>query len=393
MASSLPLSMQYAFLTTLERTTTNQGIVHVENWLKIHPKLIHTKNIDGENVLFWARTAKVAGLLISKKRALIYEKNDNGDLPVHELAVDGNLEVVEFILNAVPSMIFQNGSYGRTPFLCACFGNQFQVVQMIYELEHATIDAVWHFGNALHAVLAGCGPCSQVLPLVEWIHNLRPWFQDEADPDGDLPIQLSTSNGNLELVKRFYRANPQAAELRDRNGRTLMHLAALRGHSRVVEWFLRVCPQLVNEEGRHLGWTPLLYACEGSYLARRGYEAGHADIVQRLSEYQQGAIDATDENGNTALHCVIQSQDYDNVLENYDDHDLVDEEDRQSNIVRVARTILRLRPRQYDAINEMGQTPLTLARVYGRTKLFEFLEKWRENSSSHEETDEETDDQ
>lgn len=361
MASCPPKTIESAFLKTIERTVHDKGVLHIENWLKLHPELIHTTHVaTGDNVLCFARTAKVAALLLSKKNFLINEENSYGRLPIHVLSREGRLEVVEFILKKHSHMIHKQALCGATPLLCACEGGQLLVIQRIYKISSCTIEESDDDGeNAMHYACS-C-TMGDPIPLIDWIHNLRPELQNHVDRYGNLPMHKCCRNGHLQLAQHLYRINPQAVYARTYDESTVMTEAAFEGWSHVVEWLLQICPELVNEQD-NLGHTPLLSACIGS--PSMPLPADYDSVVVLLYDHQADTIDFVNDFA-TALHHVC--------------HGPASDGTGQENSVAVARAILRIRPEFYNARDGNGDTPLTLARRGNNTKLIDFLCNWCPN--------------
>lgn len=116
------------------------------------------------------------------------------------------------------------------------------------------------------------------------------------------PVHVAAQGGHVELVKIFLRHGAKA-QLKDAEGNTLLHLAAARGHDRLVDYLVSSSTfqghQLMNGKNKS-GQTPLLLACVAhcAGAARRLLKAGvvKLDIVDRYNQYPLlGAIRSGDE--------------------------------------------------------------------------------------------------
>ncbi|XP_037074713.1 ankyrin repeat domain-containing protein 26-like [Pollicipes pollicipes] len=138
-------------------------------------------------------------------------------------------------------------------------------------------------------------------------------------------LQRAVWQGDLERVRSLTAKSAAGLQARDREGRTLLHLAAARGHSQMAELLLGRGLSLDASDNQ--GCTPLLKAVEADstatarLLLERGANASHVNHKQanglhvsvrhgsdRILELllQHGTnVDQISEDGHTPLHLAI----------------------------------------------------------------------------------------
>ena len=96
---------------------------------------------------------------------------------------------------------------------------------------------------------------------------------NEGDPDHGTPIQHAVRSDKLRAAAALMKTGADAT-VRDRSGLTVMHIAALQGHGKIIRMLLRYGVSAGDVQD---GLAPLHRASIGS-------EAGHTDAVFALLE-------------------------------------------------------------------------------------------------------------
>jgi ankyrin repeat protein len=155
--------------------------------------------------------------------------------------------------------------------------------------------------------------------------NLRDWQLDQSDQGSILHSAAAGGNaGILKLLQKHAPGDKQWCTHADASGKLPLHVAAERGHLKLVKLLLREVDSTLNQETAD-GTTALDLACahgredvvgfllkkkqvrlnpEQLSLAARG---GHEKVVKRLLARGGDAMFARDEHGATPLHHAVRN--------------------------------------------------------------------------------------
>ena len=70
-------------------------------------------------------------------------------------------------------------------------------------------------------------------------------------------LVTAVTRGSTRQIQLFLSRCHNATTLSDLFGRSVLHMAASRGHWQVVEWLLRECKVEIGARDLESGWTPL----------------------------------------------------------------------------------------------------------------------------------------
>ena len=113
---------------------------------------------------------------------------------------------------------------------------------------------------------------------------------------GETPLSIAVKAGLLDIAKLLVKNGAEVNQANNDN-ETLLHWAAIRGHSKVVELLLQQEDIKVNATDKTTGSTPLHIAAGNSHL----------NIVELLVKHKQIHLNATDKYGRTPLHIAAQN--------------------------------------------------------------------------------------
>ena len=289
--------------------------------------------------------------------------HDEGNL-LHNAAASGDEPLVNLLLgyNADPNLPNANG---ETPLMLAAaaghFGPVLRLLQKGADPNQTAADGNSLLFNAVAAgqeeilvALAAEGASAENLPqgwlltavpalenepILLLLNQGAPTGLDQLNPQGKNAIHLAAAAGRTDLIQKFLEdaEGPQVA-LRDSNGRRpiyyarqgghddivvlledlsidpnalaagvngevhgyrLLHSSARAGNAEEVARWIRLGADL-NARTSNGGWTPLLVMA-GLFADSHNWTEGHSDSAVAI--LQAGAeVDATDPNGQTALH-------------------------------------------------------------------------------------------
>lgn len=136
---------------------------------------------------------------------------------------------------------------------------------------------------------------------------LKCWVQENPSnvsyrgKNGETPLHVAALNGKVKVVE-YLLSKGVAPNVRDKRGRTPLHMAALRGHLSVIEALLKAGadPNARDEDGN----TPLHYAAVVGYEDVVSYLVSHGADPGAKNDGNITPCDVTGSPGiKKALHC------------------------------------------------------------------------------------------
>ena len=177
----------------------------------------------------------------------------SGKTRLHLAALNGELEVVKFLIEDMDCDPNLKDHYERTPLLHASDGGHLDVVRYLVDTHH-------------------CHPLC-------------------LDEGKQTPLHRAAANGKIEVIRYFATIITQQSNLLIKDSDTPLHLASLSGHLEVVKFLtedMKCDPNLKDELARQ----PLHHASE----------RGHLDVVRYLVDTHHCDPLCLDENKQTPLH-------------------------------------------------------------------------------------------
>jgi ankyrin repeat protein len=290
---------------TLRTPLTAVASLVVDGCARLKPVLASQRDVTGRNLAHYAAMAGATELLeaisVEEPSLLRVPSTDTGHTPLHQAAIHGRAEAVEFFIRAGINVNSGDMS-GDTPLHWAAFHGNTDVVVALLDLSAViNVQAMnKDGGTALHSatnqgdvtivrrlVTAGCGVNKQMkdrnCPLHNAAHEghvevVRLLLELGADPcavncDGRSPVHDAAMNGFsdcLELMLahvRSHRADllSPMVNLADSLGDTPLHWAACNNHSAAVTALLKFGAD--PNAGNIDGGTPLHAAAQHRAVA------------------------------------------------------------------------------------------------------------------------------
>lgn len=242
---------------------------------------INIQDATGWTPLTWA----VSKGCVSAARLLLLKGGDgllgdkSGRLPIHHAAQLGYKDMAELLVKC-NSNLNQKNKLGESPLHLAAFEGHVEVVRFLLQ-ENATIDLLDKKGRAaLHRSVQG--QYSDITGLL-LSRNADP---TQPDNRGETALHVGAKQGNIEVFQLLATAIKSASpgveskssenapvarvirkdwgELRDKNGRTLLHIASMEGHEDIVK--VLIAEPINTELTDKVGWTALDWAVENGHL-------------------------------------------------------------------------------------------------------------------------------
>ncbi|KAI9040290.1 uncharacterized protein KD926_008380 [Aspergillus affinis] len=363
-----------------------------------------TRNLRDQTPLFRAVQSghEKAVQLFCDLKASTNFRVKGGLTPLHVAAKTGHINILNLLLahGADPNAV---DHCGNTPLLCAasngcegCFDSLLDVTRLNDQDFQTLLVKVWLKGLQ--------GNDKQASEMLKKLHFGPQFFQDQ----GLHVLFQAVSRGRSAMIDVLIGRGFSIADYRDRNGRSILSLAAAHGHLKMVEVLLRcrqfnldckythiaesplwesinnghleIVPLLLSEEQLELnfpnqmGFSPLLWASS----------EGREGIVSLILKHEGVDVNFTDQNGQTSLHHAAKNG-HDQVpklLLAFDGLSInssdacgrtplsVAAENGHANIVNIL-----LRERHIDPVSEdpNGNGPLILAVRNGHAHLVELL--------------------
>lgn len=232
----------------------------------------------------------------------LYEKSNGGWTILHIASHRGNLEVINLLFDDHHKKYSINflkevNENGHTPLNFAIKGKHEEVAKTFLTHQPALINAVIHLNDrtALHiAVENGC------LGLVNFLLEKGAEI-NKCDGKGWTSLHYAVFSGHVSLIKRFLAKFSDVNSLRDKQQRTLLHLAAMHSEKEPTEILLNAGAEINAKDEKD--YTPLHNAVEKAVSQNKENNS----VVKTLLEKGANPNIQTS-NGDTPLHIATRSQ-------------------------------------------------------------------------------------
>jgi ankyrin repeat protein len=204
----------------------------------------------------------------AKNRSGLHSKDKHGNTPLHIAAQQGNLKVMQLLLdnNAV---INKADKQGRTPLYVAAQNGQLSAIKMLLD-SNADVNEASNEGVTPLLLAVQTGDASSVEMLLE---GYKEGFGDidKANNNGETPLYAAAQNGHVSIALQLIDKKALVSKA-DKNGETPLSVAAYDGHLQMVSLLLEN-GAAVNRADKD-GVRPLFIAAQN----------GHYEVVKVLLE-------------------------------------------------------------------------------------------------------------
>jgi ankyrin repeat protein len=308
------LSLDMNKQTVLNIAIDNNHLNIVELLLKDYYKekvLVEDKN--GNMPIHYAAKCGSTEILkvIVKCNGFTIRTNSNGENALHIAASNNKFKFIrDFIINErkceekkmgakdyVPCVRVCNKNNLQPMFLAVIGGHQ-KCVEILTQSEDLVMDGLDKSGNTIYHV---CAEFNNFDSLRFLLSRKDPMFLEPLyieNNNKDNVIQIASYFGHLEIIKlviaKIYDGLTSAETYllsKNKDGRTFFHIACIKGHFNVVEYFLK---------DLKLHYLLEYHDNEMNTSLHLASQNGHLSIVEVLLEYGAN-INARNKEGNTAL--------------------------------------------------------------------------------------------
>ncbi|KAL7177311.1 hypothetical protein ACSBR2_030630 [Camellia fascicularis] len=236
-----------------------------EEWRVSKLKEVNKNEETALHVALKNHHEKVAEYLFKLCPCVSSYPNKEGKSPLCMAAEAGFLDLVKLMTaETVEGVVMDNSMYSsetRSVVHAALRGRNIDVLEAILKKEPKLAYLEDEDGTTAlsYAVLAG---------YLEGVHHLLEKFSVtsyQRDGSGNFPIHVASSEGRVDVIREILQRCPDAMELLGKQGRSILHVAAKNGKVGVVNYILKT-PELgkllnqIDEDGN----TPLhLAAVDG----------------------------------------------------------------------------------------------------------------------------------
>ncbi|KAJ8058480.1 hypothetical protein OCU04_012668 [Sclerotinia nivalis] len=217
----------------------------------------------------------------------IHTATNNGWTPLNSASNNGHIEVVKFLYeHGADTDIHTATNNGWTPLNSASSNGYIEVVKFLY--KHGA-DADIHVATKDGWTPLNSASNNGHIEVVKFL------YEHGADTDihtatnnGWTPLNSASSNDHIEVVKFLSGISEVYALDTDKNGRTALFFAAMRGHNKLVRLLYTKYPSSIHIKDNYSA-TPLFAASRN----------GHVEVVKFLLDADHTYIDSKDCFGRT----------------------------------------------------------------------------------------------
>ncbi|XP_054824812.1 ankyrin repeat-containing protein At5g02620-like [Prosopis cineraria] len=253
-----------------------------------------------EIVKIIVKRAKIAHIGDGIEETLIRATNYKKDTALHEAIRYNHKEIVDFLIKEDPHLPYFANSNGETPLYIATERVYEKIIDTLLENNNSPNHSGPNGRTALHAAIIHHEKITK--GTLEKLILKIPSMVNEADDDGWSPLHLAVIFESPELIEMLLK-HGGTAYMRDKKGRTALHLAAYYGNGSLVRKIIESCPDC-SELVDHKGCNALHYTIAGlkKYTTNEQGLCEEASRVILKEEHLSNMYNEKDEEGNTPLH-------------------------------------------------------------------------------------------
>jgi ankyrin repeat protein len=260
-----------------EYNTEQKSLLHVlvENGLSrmfISPLPVGGQSIEGMYASFYHSKLILSLSELVLPNEAINARDDRDQTPLHYAAREGELQVVEWLIEKEAEVDAKDSQDGRTPLSCAAGNGHLEVVKSLLD-KGAEVDSKDNWGRTPLIYTAANGHLEMVRLLVA-TGKAEVDSRDIASlfsPGGWTPLSLAAYYGHLEVVRLLVATGKAEVDSKDLSQRTPLSYAAANGHLEVVKFLVQEAKADIRSKDDG-GKTALDLANDGAERGWRGFK-------------------------------------------------------------------------------------------------------------------------
>jgi ankyrin repeat protein len=205
-------------------------------FVDLHPDGLHAKDSHGNLPLHLALqercNTKVIEYLTRECPWAVRVKNEDGNLPLHlALLHKASIDTIELLLHQFLQGAEVEGKHGLPLTIATFNGLDLPVVQLLAQVNPNALTTACLDGNLpLHLSVT-----SNNVEVVDWLASIKTCTLEVCNKQGHYPLHTAiTRECSFEMIQLLLDHFPQACQFADKNGNLPMHLALQYNMSKEV---------------------------------------------------------------------------------------------------------------------------------------------------------------
>ncbi|KAL8122246.1 ankyrin repeat-containing protein At5g02620-like [Apium graveolens] len=235
--------------------------------------LLSKKNQEGETALYVAAENGHALVVSEFLKHLDLQTAsiaaNNGYDPFHVAAKQGQLGVLEVLLQSFPNLVMTTDASNSTALHTAAAQGHIDVVNRLLDADSNLAKIARNNGKTILHTAARMGH----LEVAKSLLSKDPSIGFRTDLKGQTALHMAVKGKNVEIVQELIKPDPSVLCLEDSKGNTALHIATRKGCTQIVSYLVSIDGINVNAVNK-AGETPLDIAVK----------FGTADLVDVLKE-------------------------------------------------------------------------------------------------------------
>ncbi|OMO54016.1 hypothetical protein CCACVL1_28132 [Corchorus capsularis] len=240
----------------------------------------------------FGNTEMVREIIRMHGEILVDAENEKRETPFHEACYQGNVQVMELLLDCNPCVALKLNNENQSGFSIACSQGQLQAVKFmlnqpsLMKFEEDSVHSI-----PLHLALS-----RNHTNVAKEILRARPNFGRKTDQNKSNVLHYASSRGNLETTKMLLSIDSDLASKLNNDGHNPIHLAVINGHVAVLEAFILTNPTTLRHPTSD-GETIFHLTAKFNKLNAFMFVAQFSSLLELLNKQ--------DRYGNTILHLAV----------------------------------------------------------------------------------------
>eukprot|EP00045_Choanoeca_perplexa_P004244 m.36415 g.36415 ORF g.36415 m.36415 type:complete len:470 (+) comp12471_c0_seq1:209-1618(+) len=242
--------------------------------------------------------------LVDRTGADLTAKDNTGAMPAHHAAYHGQLVCLKWLSSeSGGKAAVVNATDGSVPAHFAATRGHLDVLRWLTTEAHANPNDVDDNGTTPLYYAAQEGH----LPVVQWLLETQDSNPLQASHDGMTPLHAAAQAGRLACTKYLVKAGKKRpSRIKDGDGATPVHFAAVKGHSDVLAYFLAEAGA-TGDERDEIGATPVHDAAEQGQLEALKVLLYHGATIDPTDSDNLTPRQLAVENGHSACAAFLQA--------------------------------------------------------------------------------------